>query len=40
MLINKDIRITLIKMVNKGGGSHIGSALSSVEIVNIYKESR
>ena len=34
MIINSEIRKTILKMVNKGKASHIGSALSMVEILN------
>ena len=38
MVINSEIRKTILKMVNKGKASHVGSALSMVEILNaIYK---
>ena len=38
MIINSEIRKTILKMVNKGKGSHIASAFSMVEILNaIYK---
>jgi len=38
MVINKEIRKTILKMVNKGKASHIASAFSMVEILNaIYK---
>ena len=38
MIINSEIRKTILKMVNKGKASHIGSALSMVEILNaIFK---
>ena len=38
MVINNEIRKTILKMVNKGKASHIASAFSMVEILNaIYK---
>tara|TARA_B110000008_G_scaffold235214_1_gene239951 strand:- start:795 stop:1598 length:804 start_codon:yes stop_codon:yes gene_type:complete len=33
-VVNSEIRKTIIKMVNKGNASHIGSAFSMVEILN------
>lgn len=33
-MINSEIRQTILTMVNRGGAAHIGSALSSVEILN------
>ena len=38
MIINSDIRRTILDMVNKGGASHVGAAFSMVEILNaVYK---
>lgn len=38
IVINAEIRTTIIRMVNKGNASHVGSALSMVEILNaVYK---
>lgn len=37
-IVNSDIRKTILGMVNKGNASHVGSALSMVEILNaVYK---
>ena len=34
-LLNKNIRRTILKMINKSGAAHIASALSIVEITNV-----
>jgi transketolase len=34
LVANKNIRRTILKMINRGGAAHIGSALSMVEILN------
>jgi len=34
-LLNKNIRRTILEMINKSGAAHIGSALSIVEITNV-----
>jgi len=36
--ISKQVRLDIIKMINKGSSSHIGSALSCVDLVlSVYK---
>ncbi len=34
MVVNKNIRRTILNMINKGGAAHIGAAFSMVEILN------
>ncbi len=38
-VVNADIRRTILDMVNKGNASHVGSALSMVEMLNAIYQS-